>query len=57
MLRRYTLRDLLILLMTAGLKELTGIQLQQYLKLIVDDLLLLWENGVRCKTPDYPDGE
>lgn len=53
---RYTVRNLLIPLMTAGPKEPTGIQLQQYLKLLVDDLLLLWEKGVRCKTPEYPEG-
>jgi hypothetical protein len=31
-------------------------QLQNYLKIIVDDLIMLYEDGIVIKTPEYPDG-
>jgi hypothetical protein len=39
-----------------GRKEPTAAQLQRYLKIIVDDLIMLHEEGIVVKTPEYPDG-
>lgn len=39
-----------------GRKEPTAEQLQNYLKIIVDDLIMLYEDGIVVKTPEYPDG-
>lgn len=52
----YIVRNLLVALMTPGPDEPSGEQLQRYLKLIVDDLLRLWKDGVRYRTPQYPQG-
>jgi hypothetical protein len=30
--------------------------LQHYLKIIVDDLITLYDDGITVKTPEYPDG-
>lgn len=43
--------------MTPGPTEPTGAQLQNYLKLVVDDLLQLYEEGVVYHTPAHPEGE
>lgn len=42
--------------MTPGPKEPTGDQLQHLLKIVVDDLLLLYKDGVMVKTPAFPNG-
>jgi hypothetical protein len=42
--------------MTPGPTEPSGAQLQNYMKLIVDDLLNLYDNGVVYYTPAYPQG-
>jgi hypothetical protein len=39
-----------------GRKEPTAQQLQNYLKIIVDDLITLYDDGIMVKTPEYPDG-
>jgi hypothetical protein len=39
-----------------GRKEPTAEQLQHYLKIIVDDLITLYDDGIMVKTPEYPDG-
>jgi hypothetical protein len=39
-----------------GRKEPTAEQLQHYLKIIVDDLITLYDDGITVKTPEYPDG-
>ncbi|KAG2335796.1 hypothetical protein BDR05DRAFT_953815 [Suillus weaverae] len=40
--------------MTPGPKEPTGSQLQNYMRLIVDDLLQLYDKGIIYHTPAYP---
>jgi hypothetical protein len=42
--------------MTPGPKEPTTDQLQHLLKLIIDDLLVLYKDGVSIKTPVFPNG-
>nr|GAT56532.1 predicted protein [Mycena chlorophos] len=42
--------------MTPGPTEPTGSQLQNYLALVVDDLLDLYQNGIVVYTREYPDG-
>jgi hypothetical protein len=42
--------------MTPGPTEPTAEELQNYLKLIVDDLLKLYEEGVWICTPAFPQG-
>ena len=42
--------------MTPGPSEPTGEQLQNYLKIIVDDLLKLYDDGVRYSTESCPQG-
>lgn len=43
--------------MTPGPNEPTAEQLQHYLKIIVDDLMNLYNNGVRYVTPSHPEGK
>lgn len=43
--------------MTPGPKEPTGDQLQHLLRVIVDDLIGLYENGITIRTPKHPEGE
>ena len=42
--------------MALGPREPTAEQLQEYLRLLVDDLLLLFTIGVRIPTPSCPEG-
>lgn len=42
--------------MPPGPTEPTAEQLQHYLKLIVDDLLDLYDPGIRITTAEYPEG-
>jgi hypothetical protein len=42
--------------MLPGPQEPTSQQLQNYLKIIVDDLLELYEEGIIVKTPEHPNG-
>jgi hypothetical protein len=53
---RYRTENLLISAMTPGPTEPTAEQLQHQLKLIVDDLLLLYDYGILVKTPLFPNG-
>ncbi|KIJ08421.1 hypothetical protein PAXINDRAFT_18445 [Paxillus involutus ATCC 200175] len=53
---RYRAENLLIPFMTPGPTEPTGPQLQNYLKVVVDDLLELYTHGVRYHTPLYLQG-
>ncbi|GBE85372.1 hypothetical protein SCP_0705590 [Sparassis crispa] len=53
---KYRPQNILVCAMTPGPTEPTAEQVQNYLKLVVDDLLNLYENGVIMKTPSYPDG-
>ncbi|KAJ7615964.1 hypothetical protein FB45DRAFT_757645, partial [Roridomyces roridus] len=39
-----------------GQKEPTAEQLQHYLKIIVDDLIMLYEDGIVVNTPEFPNG-
>ncbi|KAJ7862317.1 hypothetical protein B0H13DRAFT_1490827, partial [Mycena leptocephala] len=43
--------------MTPGPKEPTAEQLQNYLKPIVDDLILLYDRGITVKGPGHSNGE
>jgi hypothetical protein len=43
--------------MPPGPQEPTGDQLQNHLKIVVDDLLELYERGIVAKTPEHPDGK
>lgn len=43
--------------MPPGPHEATAEQLQHHLKPIVDDLIVLYEDGVIVKTTEYPDGK
>ena len=43
--------------MTPGPREPTADQLQEYLILVVDELLQLFEEGIRIPTPSFPEGE
>ncbi|KAG2365893.1 hypothetical protein BDR07DRAFT_1275808 [Suillus spraguei] len=54
---RYQAENLLICFMTPGPKEPTRSQLQNYMRLIVDDLLQLYDEGVIYHTPAYPQGK
>jgi hypothetical protein len=42
--------------MTPGPKEPNAEELQHALKVVVDDLLELYNHGIRISTPQYPDG-
>ncbi|KAG2113236.1 hypothetical protein DEU56DRAFT_749141 [Suillus clintonianus] len=53
---RYRAENLLVSFMTPGPTEPTGAQLQNYLRLVVDDLLKLYEEGVVYHTPGHPEG-
>ena len=50
----YRAENLILAGMTPGPKEPTAEQLQHYLKLIVDDLIMLHERGIVIKTPLHP---
>jgi hypothetical protein len=50
-------KNLLVPLMTPGPTEPTAEELQHYLKIVVDDLILLYEKGVRIPTPSNPNGQ
>ncbi|KIJ06468.1 hypothetical protein PAXINDRAFT_91930 [Paxillus involutus ATCC 200175] len=52
----YRAENLLVGFMTPGPQEPTGSQLQNYLKVIIDDLLKLYEDGVVYHTPSHPQG-
>ncbi|KAH7923260.1 hypothetical protein BV22DRAFT_965875, partial [Leucogyrophana mollusca] len=53
----YRAENLLIPFMTPGPTEPNGSQLQNYMKLVVDDLLLLYDQGVIYHTPLHPEGK
>ncbi|EPQ57917.1 hypothetical protein GLOTRDRAFT_91486 [Gloeophyllum trabeum ATCC 11539] len=53
---RYMTSNLLIPVIIPGPSEPTAEQLQKYLKIIVDDLIKLFEEGIMIKTPQYPEG-
>ncbi|GBE84457.1 hypothetical protein SCP_0604360 [Sparassis crispa] len=53
---KYRPQNILVCAMTPGPTEPTAEQVQNYLKLVVDDLLNLYENSVIMKTPSHPDG-
>ncbi|KAJ7050737.1 hypothetical protein C8F01DRAFT_1000106 [Mycena amicta] len=53
---RFRAENLLPAFMTPGPREPTGIQLQNYLRLSVDDLIDLHENGIIIKTREHPNG-
>jgi len=53
---RYRPSNLIIAAMTPGPTEPTAEELQKYLKIIVDDLLKLWNDGIWICTPAYPEG-
>jgi hypothetical protein len=42
--------------MLPGPKEPDADQLQEYLRLIVDDLIKLFDSGIRVPTPSSPEG-
>jgi hypothetical protein len=42
--------------MLPGPKEPDADQLQEYLRLVVDDLIKLYEHGIRVPTPSSPQG-
>ncbi|KZT20160.1 hypothetical protein NEOLEDRAFT_1076255, partial [Neolentinus lepideus HHB14362 ss-1] len=54
---RYQTRNLLVPVAIPGPSEPTAEQLQSYLKFVTNDLIKLYEKGVRVKTAHYPDGE
>jgi hypothetical protein len=43
--------------MLPGPHETTAEQLQNYLKIVVDDLVKLYEHGMVIQTPEHPDGK
>jgi hypothetical protein len=43
--------------MPPGPHEATAEQLQNYLKIIVDDLIYLYEEGMVIETPEHPEGK
>ena len=53
---RFRVENLLVAAMTPGPNEPTSEQLQNYMRLLVDDLLALYLEGVRIPTPSCPDG-
>ncbi|KIK78458.1 hypothetical protein PAXRUDRAFT_28616 [Paxillus rubicundulus Ve08.2h10] len=53
----YHAENLLISFMTPGPQEPTRSQLQNYLKVIIDDLFKLYEDGVVYHTPSHPQGQ
>jgi hypothetical protein len=54
---RYTAKNLLIPIILPGPHEQTADQLQNYIKIIVDDLLKLFYKGIYIRTPCYPQGK
>jgi hypothetical protein len=42
--------------MPPGPKEPTADQLQSALKIVVDDLLMLYDEGITVVTPEHPNG-
>lgn len=42
--------------MPPGPTEPTADQLQHHLKVVVDQLIILYEEGILIKTAEYPDG-
>ncbi|KII89951.1 hypothetical protein PLICRDRAFT_571426 [Plicaturopsis crispa FD-325 SS-3] len=53
---RYRAGNLIIAYMTPGPTEPTAEQLQHYNKIIVDDLIMLYEHGVFYRSEKYPNG-
>lgn len=53
---RYRTSNLIISAMTPGPVEPNAEQLQNYLKVIVDDLLMLYQDGILISTPQFPNG-
>ncbi|TDL19286.1 hypothetical protein BD410DRAFT_443930 [Rickenella mellea] len=53
---RYRAANLLLAAMTPGPTEPSAEQLQHYLKIIVDDLIKLYETGISIKTASRPEG-
>lgn len=53
---RYRAHNLILSAMTPGPTEPTSEQLQNYLKLIVDDILMLYNEGIIVKTSEHPNG-
>ncbi|KAF8840023.1 hypothetical protein BDN67DRAFT_693413 [Paxillus ammoniavirescens] len=52
---RYRAENLLVSFMTPGPSEPTAAQLQNYMKIIVDDLLTLYDKGIIYHTPQHPE--
>jgi hypothetical protein len=52
----YRAENLILAGMTPGPKEPTADQLQHYLKVTVDDLIMLHEKGILIKTAEHPNG-
>ncbi|KAJ7142858.1 hypothetical protein C8R44DRAFT_866138 [Mycena epipterygia] len=57
MSQMYRADNLILNQMPPGPQEPTGQQLQNYLKIVVDDLLKLYEDGIVVKTPEHPNGK
>jgi hypothetical protein len=53
---KYQARNLIICGITPGPKEFTSDELQFFLKIFVDDLIKLYEEGIIIATPEYPAG-
>ncbi|KAF8578426.1 hypothetical protein K439DRAFT_1621346 [Ramaria rubella] len=53
---KYQTENLLLATMTPGPHEPTAEELQNHLKFIVDDLLLLYDEGIIVQTPMFPQG-
>jgi hypothetical protein len=43
-------------MLSPGPDEPDAEQVQQYIKLLVDELIILFEKGIVVKTPAHPDG-
>ncbi|KAI0309474.1 hypothetical protein OF83DRAFT_1158491, partial [Amylostereum chailletii] len=54
--RRYDPKNLLVNMMTPGPSEPTAEQLQEYLVLIIDELIRLYDHGIVVRTPLHPEG-
>lgn len=53
---RYQADNLILNAMTPGPTEPTSSQLQNYLEVVVDNLLMLYNDGMVVQTPEYPNG-
>ncbi|KJA24792.1 hypothetical protein HYPSUDRAFT_53569 [Hypholoma sublateritium FD-334 SS-4] len=53
---RYRTSNLLLSGIMPGPKEADFDQVHHYMRVVVNELLRLWENGVVIKTPKYPNG-